>query len=711
MHRDKTPNRLVNEKSPYLLQHAWNPVEWYPWGEEAFEKSRRDDLPIFLSVGYSTCHWCHVMERESFEDAETAAYLNSHFVPVKVDREEHPDLDRLYMLFVQATTGSGGWPMSVWLTPTLKPFYGGSYFPPVERWGRPSFRTVLETLAGLWDNDREKVVDSAGSMMRHLIELALPPTPNSGEMNLAPAGKCLTALERSFDPQYGGFGGAPKFPRPPIFRFLFSHAKRTGNRKALDMALFTLRKMAEGGIHDQLGVTGRGGGGFARYSTDERWHVPHFEKMLYDNAQLAASYLEAWQATRDPIFADTARDIFNYVLMEMRSPEGAFWSAEDADSLLAGSEEGREGAFYLWTKQEVMALLGPETGKLFCDAFLIREEGNAPMDPHGEFTKQNILIRDRTTAQVAQRFSLPPETVELRLEEAKEKLFATRSLRPRPHLDDKVLTSWNGLMISALAKGYRVLQEKPLLDAAKRATSFILETLYDRSSGRLLRRYRDGDASIPGNAGDYACMVQALLDLYEASFDPAFIETALRLTDTQIEHFYDQVNGGFFSTANDDRSVPLRLKEDNDGAEPSANSVTVMNLFRLAAMTGREEPREAAEKSLHCFSGTLNENPLALPLMLVALDVALSPTVQIVLAGSLDDPQMAPLCEAAARHNRPDAVTMHANETQSALLPEAAAIGRMHKGPPAAYLCIGGSCQPPVTDPETLAAMLSASGR
>lgn len=710
MNAQNTPNRLINEKSPYLLQHAWNPVEWYTWGEEAFEKSRKENLPVFLSVGYSTCHWCHVMERESFEDAETAAYLNRHFVPVKVDREEHPDLDRLYMLFVQATTGSGGWPMSVWLTPSLKPFYGGSYFPPVERWGRPSFRTVLETLALLWENDPEKIIDSAGLMMKRLVEIALPPVPDKSELTHATAGKCMDILERSFDPVFGGFGAAPKFPRPSIFSFLFSHAGRTGNRKALDMALFTLKKMAEGGIHDQLGITGRGGGGFARYSTDERWHVPHFEKMLYDNAQLAVSYLEAWQATRDPLFADTARDIFNYVLTEMRAPEGAFWSAEDADSRVTGSEERQEGAFYLWTKQEVMKLLGPDTGSLFCHAFLVREEGNAPMDHHEEFTNKNILVRAETTAQLAKRFRLEPETVEQRIREARIVLFEARGARPRPQLDDKVLTSWNGLMISALAKGYQILQENNLLEAAKRATSFILDTLYIPSSGRVLRRYRDGDASIPGNAGDYACMVQALLDLYEASFDPACLQTALRLSDAQIEHFYDQVNGGFFSTANDDRSVPLRLKEDNDGAEPSANSVTVMNLCRLAAMTGRDDLLKTAEKSLHCFSSTLIDNPLALPLMLAALDMVLDPPVQIVFAGSLNDPKTTLLLEAIYRHNRHNAVVMHADESIGTLLPDAFAIGRAHHGPPAAYLCIGGSCQAPVTDPETLSAMLSLSG-
>jgi len=369
---EQQANRLIHEKSPYLLQHASNPVEWYPWSQEAFRQARETERPIFLSSGYSTCHWCHVMEHESFEDPETAAFLNRHFVPVKLDREEHPDVDHLYMLFVQATTGRGGWPMSVWLTPDLKPFFGGSYFPATERWGLPSFRSVLEILAQMWEHDRARVLDSAGSVMVKLSELTRPQASIS-EVTGIHANTCLTALERSFDPEWGGFGGTPKFPRPATLSFLFSHAAHTGNHKALDMALLTLRKMAYGGIHDQLGIDGLGGGGFARYSTDRFWHVPHFEKMLYDNAQLASSYLEAYLTSQEELFADTARDIFNYVLCDMTSPEGAFYSAEDADSAdPGGTGEKREGTFYLWAEEEISKLLEPDEAALFKTAFGIR---------------------------------------------------------------------------------------------------------------------------------------------------------------------------------------------------------------------------------------------------------------------------------------------------------------------------------------------------
>ena len=705
---EKQPNRLIHEKSPYLLQHAWNPVDWHPWGEEAFREARETGRPIFLSSGYSTCHWCHVMERESFENPETAALLNRHFVPIKLDREERPDVDHLYMLFVQATTGRGGWPMSVWMTPDLEPFFGGSYFPDTERWGVPSFRSVLDQLANLWAHDRERLLLSAGSIMRQLADFTRPQAA-AGEVTDRQASNCLAALERGFDAEWGGFGGEPKFPRPAALSFLFCHAAATGNRDALEMALVTLRKMAAGGIHDQLGVAGLGGGGFARYSTDRFWHVPHFEKMLYDNAQLAASYLEAYQASGDALFADTVRDIFNYVLCDMTSPEGAFWSAEDADSLdPAGSGEKREGAFYLWSEAEIHGLLATEEAALFIAACGIRREGNAPADPHEEFVGKNILVRAATDEELAQRFGFTTDIVTQQLDSARKKLLEARSQRPRPGLDDKILTAWNSLMISALAKGSLVLGDKKLLEAAERAARFILETLYDAESGHLLRRYRDGEAAIEGKASDYACLILGLLDLYAASFEAKWLRAAIRLAETQIERFFDQEAGVFYSTASGDESVPLRMIEDNDNAEPSANSVNALNYLRLAAITGREEFRTVARRTIRHFSRTLDANPSALPLLLAARQIAAASPVQIIFAGKRGDPVLAKLVAAAFRRNRPELTVIYADERCETLLPEAAAIGRVDHGEPAAYLCAGGSCQPAIRDPESLDAALGS---
>ncbi|MBN1928792.1 MAG: thioredoxin domain-containing protein [Chlorobiaceae bacterium] len=707
---EQRPNRLISEKSPYLLQHAWNPVDWHPWGEEAFSKACEQELPIFLSSGYSTCHWCHVMERESFEDPETAAFLNSHFVPVKLDREEHPDIDRFYMLFVQATTGNGGWPMSVWMTPDRKPFFGGSYFPPAGRWGMPSFRSVLETLARMWEHERPRLLASADSIMDQLFDIASP-QPVMGEVGDAHAARCFEVLEQRFDASWGGFGNAPKFPQPSILSFLFSHAARTGNRTAAEMALVTLRRMAAGGIHDHLGVAGRGGGGFARYSTDRFWHVPHFEKMLYDNAQLATSYLEAYQLTGEALFADTARDIFNYVLCDMTAPEGGFWSAEDADSADPdGSRENREGAFYLWTEEQIRDLLEPDEAALFMEAFGIRPEGNAPVDPHGEFIGRNILMRTAPDVELAGRFGLSTEVVTQRLEQARTKLFGARAQRPRPGLDDKILTSWNGMMLSALARGSLVLAERSLLEAAERAARFILGTLYDPANGRLLRRYRDGEAAIDGKAGDYACLIQGLIDLYQASLEPEYLSTAIALSEVQIGRFFDQKQGVFYSTALDDDSVPLRMIEDNDTAEPSANSVSALNLLRLSAITGRDDLRETARRTINFFSSTLDANPVALPLMLAARALADTAPAQLIVSGKRDDPAMQRLIETAFRRYKPELTIIHANEEVAWMPQEAIGIACNHDGPPAARLCAGGSCRQAVTDPEELDAMLATIG-
>ena len=589
MKPDMHTNRLAQEKSPYLLQHAHNPVDWYPWGEAAFEKSRLENKPIFLSIGYSTCHWCHVMERESFENETIAALMNEHYVPIKVDREERPDVDRIYMTFVQATTGSGGWPMSVWLTPELKPFFGGTYFPPENRWGHPGFGSILTQIAQAWESDREKIDESARNVVEQLRKQGeMAPTHAGASFDADGMESAFSIFRRNFDSRLGGFGGAPKFPRVSVHHFLLRYYARTKNREALDMVLLTLREMARGGMNDQLG------GGFHRYSVDDHWFVPHFEKMLYDQAQIAISYLEAFQATGDRQYADTARAIFDYVLRDMTDAGGGFYSAEDADSVISPEHPDLkgEGAFYIWSYEEIHALLGQPAADWFCYRYGVREGSNVDSDPHGEFTGKNILYEAHTVEETARHFGQTPGDVQAALEGAANVLLAARSKRVRPHLDDKILTAWNGLMISAFAKGGAVLDDARYAEAARRAAEFVIGHLYDAGSGTLLRRYREGAAAIPGFLDDYAMFTQGLLDLYEAQFDRRHLELAMRLTEKQRELFEDTGSGGFFSTAADDHRLVLRVKEDYDGAEPSGNSVAVMNLVRLAHMTeSRRVPR------------------------------------------------------------------------------------------------------------------------
>ncbi|MCS6989025.1 MAG: thioredoxin domain-containing protein [Chloroherpetonaceae bacterium] len=702
----KFANRLVNEKSPYLLQHAHNPVDWYPWGEEAFEKARKEDKPIFLSIGYSTCHWCHVMERESFESEDVAKILNEHFVSIKVDREERPDLDKVYMTYVQAATGSGGWPMSVWLTPDLKPFLGGTYFPPEDRYGRAGFKTVLERIAEKWKTDRAAIVNVSENVVEQLKAYATQ-LDGAAQVALSPSvfDKAASQFANQFDSEWGGFGGAPKFPRPVILNFLHNYYARTGDKRALDMSLFTLRKMALGGIRDHVGALGKGGGGFARYSTDKYWHIPHFEKMLYDNAQLAISYLEAYQLSGDEEFADVARDIFNYVLCDMTDKDGGFYSAEDADSLPTfESERKAEGAFYVWEQKEIDEILGERDGEIFSYLFNIKPGGNAQYDPHGEFVGKNILIQLFSFEEAAARFNLSVDEVKAIVKSAKERLYEARLKRPRPHLDDKILVSWNGLMISAFAKGYQVLGDETYLNAATRATDFILKTLYDEQTHALLRRYRQGEAGIEGKLDDYAFFVQALLDLYESSLEPRYFTTAIRLSETMRRLFEDKENGGFFNSREGDSSVILRMKEDHDGAEPSPNSVATLNLLRLAQMTDREDFRASAEKTLLYFSQLLDRAPSYLPQMLVALSFYLQKPKQIILAGSLATPEMTALRKAIYRKYLPNKILLHAS-------PEAAThlefLGTLSVEKPTAFVCADYACQLPTSDVAMLEKQLS----
>jgi len=693
-------NRLAHEKSPYLLQHVHNPVDWYPWGEEAFEKARREDKPIFLSAGYSTCHWCHVMERESFEDAQLAELLNRHFVPVKLDREERPDVDRIYMLFVQATTGSGGWPMSVWLTPDLKPFFGGTYFPPDNRYGRPGFRHILERIAEAWTHERDRLVRSGQEILGEL-ERHTAIASNSTHLDQFVLETGFFQFRRSFDPKYGGFGGAPKFPRPSAYSFLLREYARTGNREALEMVLQTLRAMARGGMNDQLG------GGFHRYSVDERWFVPHFEKMLYDQAQLAVSYLEAFQITGEESYAAVARSVLDYVLRDMTHPEGGFYSAEDADSVIDAAEPDvkREGAFYLWTRTEIESQLVRPAAEWLCHYYGVGDGGNVREDPHGEFAGKNILYEAHIVEETAAWFGVSPGEVREALAAARQTLLAFRSGRPRPHLDDKILTGWNGLMITAFALATQVLGDPRYLEAARRSANFMLATMYNPETRMLLRRYRDGAAAIPGFLDDYAFFTQALLDLYEADFDVRWLEAALRLMTKTTELFADQKDGGFFSTAEGDASLVLRLKDDYDGAEPSGNSVVAMNLLRLAQMTGNEEFHRAAERTLGVFASHLKTAPTALPQMLVSLGFALSKSKQIILAGERDAPDTHALLRVVRRRFLPNKIVLLADSGVSRFLPVVNSMTPI-SGRAAAYVCEDYTCKLPVTSEDELAALL-----
>ncbi|HWQ54934.1 MAG TPA: thioredoxin domain-containing protein [Bryobacteraceae bacterium] len=701
-------NRLAEEKSPYLLQHAHNPVDWYPWGPEAFEKARLDNKPIFLSVGYSTCHWCHVMERESFESERIAEILNRSFVPVKVDREERPDIDRIYMTFVQATTGGGGWPMSVWLTPDLRPFFGGTYFPPDNRYGRTGFATVLERIAEAWRQDREKIVASSIDVVEQLTRHVDPASEGrpAQPLDRASIEGGFHALRRSYDTRYGGFGGAPKFPRPAAFHFLLRYWSRTGNREALDMVLETLRIMAAAGMNDQLG------GGFHRYAVDERWFVPHFEKMLYDQAQLATSYIEAFQITGDFEFAATARETLDYVLRDMRHNTGAFYSAEDADSAIdpAHPDEKGEGAFYIWSRAEIEEIAGALVADWFCYRYGVEKDGNVADDPHQEFTGRNILYRAHTVEQTAEHFGRSLDEVRTGILQASRKLLEARNRRPRPHLDDKILTAWNGLMISAFARAGAALSEKSYTDAALRAAGFILERLYDPQTGVLLRRFRDGHAAIPGFLDDYAFLAQACLDIYEAVFDLPWLDRAVALTGKMRELFEDSTAGGFYSTQAGDPSLVMRIKEDYDGAEPSGNSVAILNLLRLSAMTGRPELRESAERALAAFSGRLTAAPVAVPQMLAAYGFSLAPPREIVIVGEKSSPDTLELLKILHSRYLPHAIALlvDSEETRAALGSGLPAIEGMRKldGRASAWVCENFACRLPVSSPAEFAELL-----
>lgn len=741
----KHSNRLALERSPYLLQHANNPVQWFPWGDEAIELARKEGKLIFLSVGYSTCHWCHVMERESFENESIAKVMNEHYINIKVDREERPDIDKVYMAFVQASCGGGGWPMSVFLTPDLTPVLGGTYYPPEDMHGRPGFKSVLLSVAKSWKDNRQKCNQTGNKIMEILRQTTVLEVPIAAQfINGAPAldecaPQCYEKLVQIFEPRFGGFGHAPKFPQPSIFTFLFYFYARDPSsvkgKKALDMCLYSLRMMARGGIHDHIGQ------GFARYSTDVKWHVPHFEKMLYDQGQLAVAYCDAYLATKNEFYANVVRDILKYVERDLSDESGGFYSAEDADSLPSQtSTEKKEGAFYVWTYDEVHEILnkpiencpagtdGKEitNGDIFCFHYNIKPGGNVnpSSDPHGELVNQNVLIVLGSEDATSKHFLLPKETIQEILQEAREKIFEARDLRPRPHLDDKMLTSWNALMISGFCKAAQALDDTRYAERAVKAARFVKKHLYDAVSCRLLRScYRDAGAPggvgqtstpIPGFLDDYAFLVQALLDLYEATFDANWLEWAVQLQETQDELFWDEGSAAYYTSPNTDQTVILRMKEDQDGAEPSGNTVSTWNLLRLSVLLEQPALRERAERLLGIFTSRLTNLPHALPGLAAALMLFHDSHTQVFVTGRASDPDTGALVATARRRLLPGRVLALADGNLESVLYRKSEVFRRLKpqgGRAAAYVCRNHVCSLPVTSPEDLEKLLELPRR
>ncbi|KAK9984016.1 hypothetical protein SO802_033541 [Lithocarpus litseifolius] len=743
-HSHKFTNRLAAEHSPYLLQHAHNPVDWYPWGEEAFAEARKRDVPIFLSIGYSTCHWCHVMEVESFEDEGVAKLLNDLFVSIKVDREERPDVDKVYMTYVQALYGGGGWPLSVFLSPDLKPLMGGTYFPPDDKYGRPGFRTILRKVKDAWDSKRDMLVKSGAFAIEQLSEAlsaTASPTKLPDELPQNALFLCAEQLSGSYDSEYGGFGSAPKFPRPVEIQLMLYWSKKledTGKlqeaNEALKKVFFSLQCMARGGIHDHVG------GGFHRYSVDECWHVPHFEKMLYDQGQLANVNLDVFSITKDVFYSCVSRDIFDYLRRDMIGQEGEIFSAEDADSAeYEGASRKKEGAFYVWTSKEVDDILG-EHATLFKNHFYIKPVGNCDLsrmsDPHHEFKVKNVLIERHSPAEMASKLGMPVEQYLDILGECRLKLFEVRSSRPRPHLDDKVIVSWNGLVISSFARASKILKgenegtkfnfpvvgcdPQEYMEVAEKAASFIRKQLYNEQTRRLQHSFRNGPSKAPGFLDDYAFLISSLLDLYEFGGGIKWLLWAMELQDTQDELFLDREGGGYFNTAGEDPSILLRVKEDHDGAEPSGNSVSAITLARLASLIGGSKSdryRQNAEHLLAVFETRLKDTAMAVPLMCCAADMVTLPLKkQVVLVGHKPSVEFENMLVAAHASYDPNKTVIHIDPSNKEEMDfwegNNSNIAVMAKNnfvadKVVALVCQNFTCKAPVTDPESLKVLLS----
>ena len=680
-------NKLSKEKSPYLLQHASNPVDWYPWGEEVFSKAQKENKPIFLSIGYSTCHWCHVMAHESFEDEHVAKLMNEVFISIKVDREERPDIDKIYMTVCQMMTGSGGWPLTIIMTPDKKPFFAGTYFPKERRFGRIGLIDLIKRVKNLWNNNKDEILNSADQITITLQNIDQEaPGDRFSEILLK---KAYDQLKNQFDEKNGGFSERPKFPTPHNILFLLRYWKRTGKKKTLEMVEKTLHAMRRGGIYDHIGF------GIHRYSTDSTWLVPHFEKMLYDQALVAMAYIEAYQATKNPEYRIITQEIFEYVLRDMTSLEGGFYSAEDADS------EGEEGKFYVWSNDDFEKNLDKEEFDLAMKFFNVKDSGNYLEESTGKRTGQNILHITDSLTKISHNLSISEKELVSKIENISRKLFEVREKRIHPHKDDKILVDWNGLMIAALAKGAQVFNEKKYLKATKKATEFILSSLR-LPNGRLLHRYREGVGEINAYLTDYAFLIWGLIELYEATFDIYFLKTALELHEIQLKHFWDNNIGGFFFTADDSEELLTRQKEIYDGAIPSGNSVAMLNLLRLSYFTGDHELEEKADIIGRVFTEKLSNTPVAYTNFMIAADFAIGPTYSLVIAGNTDSDDTNEMVTTIRNEYIPNKVLMQRKTEQN--LPDIDEFSNFVEyfdnleGKATAYVCINKTCKPPTHD-------------
>ena len=686
-------NQLINEPSPYLQQHAHNPVNWYAWNDDAFEKAKAEDKPIFLSIGYATCHWCHVMEHESFEDQEVADLLNRNFVCIKVDREERPDIDNIYMMVCQMTTGSGGWPLTILMTPEKKPFYAATYIPKQSRFGRPGLMQLLPRITQLWENNRHKLLDSSEE-----ISNALERSNTYHKKGGADQSTLKNAVENykaQFDKTYGGFSNAPKFPSPHNLMFLLRYGQQNEDQQLIEMVEKTLIEMRRGGIFDQIGF------GFHRYSTDRKWLLPHFEKMLYDQAMLMMAYTEAWQLTKNPLFKQTVDEIFEYVNRDMTDDMGGFYSAEDADS------EGEEGKFYVWSEQEVRALLPANQAELVIDIFNFDPNGNFADEASGKRTGHNIPHLRNALSELAEQRNMDQQKLKQELEEARKKLFKHREKRIHPLKDDKILTDWNGLMIAALAKASAAFDRDDYLETARDSYQFICEKMWaddeSDSEGALLHRYRSGQAGITAHADDYAYLIWGLIELYQASFNPDYLKKARALTHFMNEHFWDEIDGGFFFTSDQSEVIIQRKKEFYDGALPSANSVMMLNLIRLSELTGNTNFADQADELNRLFAAQVSKSPTGFGHFLSALNMAMSSTQQVVICGDSNQTLTQQMLQELKQSFRPNTVALYKpNDQQVSQKLEQISPETRHHQPidnqPTAYICQNFTCEEPVTD-------------
>ncbi|PLS77305.1 MAG: thioredoxin domain-containing protein [Chloroflexi bacterium] len=679
-------NRLIDETSPYLLQHAHNPVDWYPWGSEALERARAEDKPILLSVGYSACHWCHVMERESFEDEDTAALMNEHFVNIKVDREERPDIDAIYMQAVQAMTQHGGWPMTVFLTPQGEPFYGGTYFPPEPRYGMPSFQQLLSAMSDTWRNRRDDVLTSARELTEHLVT-AEQLKAGAGGLNERLLDQAASSIQQRFDPRYGGWGKAPKFPAPQTIDFLLRQYQRKGDETVRQQAEYTLLRMAHGGMYDQLG------GGFHRYSVDEKWLVPHFEKMLYDNGQLARTYLHAYQLTGNTEYRRIVEETLDYIMREMTAPEGGYYAAQDADS------EGVEGKFFVWTAAEVRQALG-EDANLFAQIYDVTTRGN--------WEHTNILHLPRPIEDIARVTGQPVERLREVVERGKRTLFALREQRVHPQRDDKVLTNWNGLMLAAMADAGRVLDRQDYLESAQHNAEFVLTAM--RVNGRLRHSYKDGQAKVEAFLSDYALYAEGLLTLYRATFELRWLQAARDLAEHMLAHFWDQEQGGFFQTSDEHETLIARPKDLFDEAVPSGNAVAAHVLLQLGALLGEPEYDRRARATIELVTSALQQYPSAFATMLNALDFALAVPREVAIMGEPRDAATQRLIDVLDTRWLPNVIVAaaHPDDTAAAELVPLLRERPLRDGKATAYVCRSFVCNLPTTEPDEMLRQLDS---